>query len=67
MSGKGSNPALGRYPRYFRLAITSGIRQAVAGCLSRATTGHCCRRSLSRESQLTSQKLDQSIPAPFSF
>ncbi len=26
----GSNPALGRYPQHFRLAIASGIRRAGA-------------------------------------
>ena len=36
----GSNPVLRRYPRHFRLATGSGIRQVVARCLSRARIRH---------------------------
>ncbi len=34
-----SNPPLGRHPRHFNLAIGSGIRRAVARCLSRPIFG----------------------------
>ena len=75
MHHNGSNPAFGRYSRHFRLAPVSGIRSALARCLSRANKrnsfDHLVGAGEDRRRQLDSAgKVDAAYfnpsPLPFS-